>query len=550
MYFRRKQSQGRIYLQIVESHRTGDQVRQRVIATLGRLDELEASGQLDRLLRSGARFVQQAMVLDAARAGDAPAVAVRRIGPALLFERLWQETGCQDVIASLARGRGHRFALERAVFLTVLHRLMRGGSDLAADRWREDYRITGTEDLDLHHLYRAMAWLGEELPAKQQDGATPFSPRCTKDLIEEQLFAHRRDLFSRLDLVFMDTTSLYFEGLGGQSIGQHGYSKDHRPDLRQMILAVLIDADGRPVCSEMWPGNTADVTSLVPVIDRLRQRFAVGRVCIVADRGMISAETIATLEARGLLYILGVRERTDKLVREVVLSDAMPFVPLVIEKRGRDTDYGAKSVTLGGARYIVCINHQEAAKDAAERSAILAALQRQLRRGDKALVGNTGYRRFLKTVGKDHFAIDHAKAEDDARFDGVFVLRTNTELNPLAAMLRYKQLWTVEQTFRTAKHLLATRPIFHKLDETIRGHVFCSFLALVLKAELDARIAALGHTGSWPAIITDLDALTETEVEQDARRFLLRSAPRPAAGLALRAAGVALPPTVQAIAAG
>jgi hypothetical protein len=549
MYFRRKQSQGRIYLQIVESHRTGDQVRQRVIATLGRLDELEASGQLDRLLRSGARFVQQAMVLDAARAGDTPAVAVRRIGPALLFERLWQETGCQDVIASLARGRGHRFALERAVFLTVLHRLMRGGSDMGADRWREDYRITGTDDLDLHHLYRAMAWLGEELPAKQQDGATPFSPRCTKDLIEEQLFAHRRDLFSRLDLVFMDTTSLYFEGLGGQSIGQHGYSKDHRPDLRQMILAVLIDADGRPVCSEMWPGNTADVTSLVPVIDRLRQRFAVGRVCIVADRGMISAETIATLEARGLLYILGVRERTDKLVREVVLSDAMPFVPLVIEKRGRDTDYGAKSVTLGGARYIVCINHQEAAKDAAERSAILAALQRQLRRGDKALVGNTGYRRFLKTVGKDHFAIDHAKAEDDARFDGVFVLRTNTELNPLAAMLRYKQLWTVEQTFRTAKHLLATRPIFHKLDETIRGHVFCSFLALVLKAELDARIAALGHTGSWPAIITDLDALTETEVEQHARRFLLRSAPRPAASLALRAAGVALPPTVQALAA-
>jgi hypothetical protein len=189
------------------------------------------------------------------------------------------------------------------------HRLMRGGSDLAADRWHEDYRIAGTDDLDLHHLHRAMAWLGGELRSDQQDGATPFSPRCTK-------FAHRRDLFGQLDLVFMDTTSLYFEGLGGQLIGQHGYSKDHRPDLRQMILAVLIDGDGRPVCAEMWPGNTADVTSLVPVIDRLRQRFAIGRVCIVADRGMISAETITTLEARDLLYILGVRERTDKLVRE------------------------------------------------------------------------------------------------------------------------------------------------------------------------------------------------------------------------------------------
>ena len=548
MYFRRKQSQGRIYLQIVESHRTGDQVRQRVIATLGRLDELEASGQLDRLLRSGARFVQQAMVLDAMRTGEVPAITVRRIGPALLFERLWVETGCQSVITALARRRGHRFRLERAVFLSVLHRLMRGGSDLAADRWREEYRIAGSEELDLHHLYRAMAWLGEELPADQQDGATRFAPRCSKDLIEEHLFAHRRDLFSRLDLVFMDTTSLYFEGLGGQSIGQYGYSKDHRPDLRQMILAVLIDGDGRPVCSEMWPGNTADVTSLVPVIDRLRRRFAIGRVCVVADRGMISAETIAALETRGLLYILGVRERTDKLVRDVVLNDAAPFVPLIIEKRGRDTDYSAKAVTLGGVRYIVCINHQEAAKDAVDRTAILAALERQLHRGDKALVGNTGYRRFLKTVGDGHFAIDRSKADEDARFDGVFVLRTNTDLNPLAAMLRYKQLWAVEQTFRTAKHLLATRPIFHKLDETIRGHVFCSFLALVLKAELEARIAALGQNGSWPAIIADIDALTETQVEQDGKRFLLRSTPRIAAGLALRAAGVALPPTVQAIA--
>ena len=99
-----------------------------------------------------------------------------------------------------------------------------------------------------------------------------------------------------------------------------------------------------------------------------------------------------------------------------------------------------------------------------------------MRRGDKALVGNTGFRRFLKTVGDGHFAVDRSKADEDARFDGVFVLRTNTDLNPLAAMLCYKQLWAVEQTFRTAKHLLSTRPIFHKLDETIRGHVFCSFL--------------------------------------------------------------------------
>ncbi len=150
-----------------------------------------------------------------------------------------------------------------------------------------------------------MAWLGEELAEDQQDRATSFAPRCLKDAVEEELFARRRDLFSTLDLVFMDTTSPRIKsgGAGGQTLGRRGFSKDHRPDLNQMILAVLLDVDGRPVCTEMWPGNTADAGSLIPVVDRLRKRFAVRRVCVVADRGMISAETIAELEARGLLYV-------------------------------------------------------------------------------------------------------------------------------------------------------------------------------------------------------------------------------------------------------
>ncbi len=548
MYFRKKTSGGRAYLQIVESRREGTKVRQQVIATLGRYDELRDSGQLERLLHSGARFAAKAIIIDAQQEEGATAASVRRIGPALVFERLWEETGCRAVLGELAKERKHGFALERAVFLSVLHRLFAGGSDRAAERWREDYRIDGVEDLDLHHLYRAMAWLGEELPAAEQNGRTPFAPRCLKDVMEEHLFDRRRDLFAKLDLVFMDTTSLYFEGAGGQTLGRHGYSKDHRPDLRQMILAVLIDGDGRPVCTEMWPGNTADTGSLIPVIDRLRQRFSINRVCIVADRGMISAETLVELEARKLLYILGVRERSDKLVRDLVLDDPAPFVPLTISKRDKRVDYEAKAVTLAGRRYIVCRNHEQAKKDFEDRASILAALSRQLKKGDKALIGNSGYRRFLRTTGEDRFTIDEAKAEEDAKFDGIFVLRTNTDLAPLDAMLCYKQLWTVEQTFRTAKSLFATRPIFHKLDETIRGHVSCSFLALVLKKALEDRIAELGRAGSWPDILADLASLTETEVEQDGKRFLLRSPPRPAASLALRAAGVALPPTVRQLA--
>ena len=185
MYFRKKTSGGRAYLQIVESRREGAQVRQQVVATLGRVEDLRESGQLERLLRSGARFAAKAIVVDAVKDGAAITADVRRIGPALVFERLWEETGCRAVIEKLAGERKHGFALERAVFLTVLHRLFAGGSDRAADRWREDYRINGVEGLDLHHLYRAMAWLGEELPASEQDDRTPFAPRCLKDVVEE-----------------------------------------------------------------------------------------------------------------------------------------------------------------------------------------------------------------------------------------------------------------------------------------------------------------------------------------------------------------------------
>ena len=189
------------------------------------------------------------------------------------------------------------------------------------------------------------------------------------------------------------------------------------------------------------------------------------------------------------------------------------------------------------------------AKDAANRATIVANLERQLKRGDKSLVGNKGYRRFLKDPEGEGFAIDRAKVEEDAKFDGVFVLQTNAHLSPLETMLVYKQLWIVERTFRTTKSLLETRPIYHKLDETIRGHVACSFLALVLKKELEDRLAAVdkGARASWPEVLADLDSLTETEVEQDGKRFLLRSAPRPGASLALAALGVALPPTMRQV---
>lgn len=561
MFFRLKTSGPRSYLQIVESRREGERVRQHVIATIGRTDELAASGGLASLLASGARFCEQVLLLSALEDADrAPQLGLRRIGAPMVFGRLWDELGCRTVLETLLAGRGFGFAVERAVFAAALHRLMVSGSDRACEKWMADYDIPGLDGLDLHHFYRAMAWLGEELDATDggQRHATPFVPRCVKDEIEEALFERRRDLFSELSVVFMDTTSLSFTGEGGKTLGERGYSKDHRPDLMQMILCIVMDAEGRPVCSEMWPGNTADITTLLPVADRLRHRFGIGRVCVVADRGMISEATIQGLEERGLDYVLGARERSDSLVRDVVLADQRTFLPLLVTRAaGQETQLFAKEVRVAGRRYIVCRNEAEAGKDRADRQAIIAALEQQLQRGDKSLIGNSAYRRYLRRVrtrqadGRDTktatpaFEIDAGKLAEEARFDGIFVLRTNTSLNPLLAMLRYRDLLQVEQLFRAAKSTLRTRPIFHSSDAAIRGHVFCSFLALVLQKELADRCRAAGQQPEWDDIRRDLDRLQRATIVQDGKTWELRTEATGAATAVLKALRIALPPRIR-----
>jgi hypothetical protein len=544
MFARDKRIGPYTYVYLVENVREEGRTKQRIIANLGRKEVVVARGDLDRLARSVARLAQRSMVLSLVEGEAPPNARCRRIGPALLFERLWHEVGCRAVLEELAAGRQFEFAAERAVFLTVLHRLFVSGSDRAAEKWRADYRIEGTEALQLHHLYRAMAWLGE--PLADQAGASELAPRCRKDLVEEELFARRRDLFAELSVVFMDTTSLSFEGRGGEELGRRGHSKDYRPDLHQMIVGLVMDQDGRPLCCELWPGNTADVTTLLPVVDRLRARFGVGRICVVADRGMISAQTIAALEERKLEYVLGVRERSSAEVRSTVIDDQTPLVPLVVPRASGDlTELEAKQVKIGDRRYIVCRNLAEAGRDAVQRNAILDGLRAKLAQGDKALVGNSGFRRYLKTVSVEHFAIDQTRVAEDARFDGLYVLRTNTKLTPLQVMLRYRDLLRVEQLFRQAKAVLATRPIYHSSDMAIRGHVFCSFLALLLAKELEDRLHRHGIAAEWGDVLRDLDRLQEIELEQDGKRFLLRTPTTGVAGKLFQAVGVALPVNLQ-----
>src|SRR5919202_2856384 len=224
------------YLYLVENAREGGRHVQRVIKALGRRDAAEDSDLLDGLIASAARHSRRSIVLSSFYRGELP----------------------------------------------ELHRLMVSGSDRHAHDWRRRLRVPGAEALTLDDAYEAMAWLGEVTA----DG------RPMTDAVEEALHRRRRPPLGEPSVAFFDTTSLFFEGQGGATLGRRGFSKDFRPQLHQVVLGLVLDGHDRPIASFLWPGNTADVTTLLPVVERLRTRFGIGRACVVADRGMTSAATI------------------------------------------------------------------------------------------------------------------------------------------------------------------------------------------------------------------------------------------------------------------
>lgn len=510
------------YLQIVESFRKAGKPRQRVLATLGRRDRILASGTLDGLLQSLAKFSERWRVVEAVRTEGIVARTSKIWGAALVFSRLWDLQGLSQIISSLARGRKFGFDVERVAFAMALERLCAPGSDLQGSGWVETVEAAGFREIELQHLYRTNRFLAE-----------------IREELEAELFARDRNLFTQeLDLVFLDTTSVY---RGEESAWRkRGYSRDRRPDLPQLVLGVAIDRKGWPVSWEVFPGNTADPVAFETMVVKMRQRFRIRRVIVVADRGMISRHTLEVLttdKTAPFEYIFGCRMRKQKEVRQEVLARAGRFEEVAANLK-------VKEVLVGDRRYIVCLNEDEARKDAASREAMLRYLEEKLAGGGaKSLLKNKGYCRFLK-ISKDSVRLDEKAVAADSRFDGKFVLRTNTELSAAEVAQSYKSLWRVERTFRETKSTLKVQPIFHHGDETSIGHIVAGFLALRLEVDLQRRLEEREIEVPWPMLMRDLAQVQAVRVEVDGKPYLLRTDLQGYAHQAFQAAGVRPPSPV------
>jgi hypothetical protein len=512
------------YLQIVESVREGQKVRQKVVGNLGRVDELLSGDGLDKLIRSMVNFSRRLRVIEAGEEAGIDTCRARVWGPALVFGRLWDDQGLPGLIWRLSDGRRHQFDMERVSFALALQRICEPGSDLQGSDWVKTVEADGFDKIELQHMYRTVGWLFENRHA-----------------LERELFLRDRDLFNQeLDLVFLDTTSTYIYRDEETEWARRGFSRDHRPDLPQMVLCVAVDRDGWPISWEVFPGNTADAKAFDATIKKFRERFKIKRVSVVCDRGMISKDAIKLLvehERSPYDYIFGCRLRRDKEIGEEVLVRGGRYHEVAPNLK-------VKEVIVDGRRYIVCRNEEEALKDAGSRESIVARLRDKLASGQaKSLVGNLGYRRFLKG-SRGSWRIDEEAVKKDERFDGVFVLRTNMELSASEVARTYKGLWRVERTFREEKSTLEVRPIYHHQDDTRIGHIVGSFLALRLEVDLQRRMEDKGKKTPWPDLMRDLKKVKAIHITLDGIPYMVRTDLEGFANDAFLSAGVRVPSRV------
>jgi hypothetical protein len=580
MYLRTIKGKNVTYLAIVKSERVEGKPRQKLLFNFGPLEELNKTNCLQNLILKLDEYVDKGMLLTEFRNNITQQISSKIIGPSLVFDKLWSKLYIDSSINTLSSDCEFNFNLERTIFALTLQRILDPGSDIALINWLDNHQVVGCDSIQVQHCYRAMRWLGEPLdgegvdeevsdpePADGGDGspgaaeaAAPSdgkrksgpkragSVRTVKDLLEEAMFARRSNLLTRAECAFFGAASVHFEGQGGERLGQRGHGQDHLSDLSRAVVGAVMDRRGCPICAEIWPGDTADAAALLPAAERLRTRFGIGQVCLVADRAMISQNTISELTRAGWGYIFGVKMRNDVEVSDI-LEDQSPFIE-IIGLRERKHDLAAlqvKEVFNKGNRYIICFNSEEAENDKFTRKELLKKLLEVLEHSNKYFVSNEGYQKIITSIN-DALKIDQINITNKAKYNVLYILRTNLMLDTSEIVLQYKRQIIAESLFRTFKSDFGTRSVYHQHSSIISGHIWISFLAFMLKKSLLDEMNKLRKEGApqptWDTIKNDLMSLTTGVIQSGYKRFQMRSLAKPETILALRALKVKLPKNI------
>ena len=475
----------------------------RILFNFGREDELDPAA-IRRLIGSLGRALPPGEALAAAAPAELAFLESRSLGGAWLLDGLWNRLGIGEILARLLRGRRLDPAVERALFAMVANRALKPLSKLSCAAWvSEHVAISGLLDLSDDQCYRAMDWL----------------LAIETELAEQVYWATANLLNLEVDLLFFDTTSTYFETEAADPPSEgapagfrtyNGHSKDHRPDLPQVVIGLAVTREGIPIRVWTLPGNTSDQVLIRQVKDDLRA-WKLGRVVWVTDRGFNSAENRRYLQRAGGHYITGEKLRGESAEAKAALARAGRYQTVAgnLEVKEVVLDEGVMR-----DRFIVCRNPAEATRDAAIRERLLDGLEAAIAGSDDVapearaklacdLRAKPTNRRFLRVTGAGLLRIDRAAVAADAKLDGKFLLRTSDPtLSAADVATGYKQLLEVERAWRDMKTTLDLRPVYHRKETRIRSHVLLCWLSLLL-----IRIAENATGETWRNLRTELDKL-------------------------------------------
>jgi len=559
MYLRTTQRRNRDgsvvrYVQVAHNRRVEGVTQAEVLLNLGREDRLDGDG-LRRLVGSINRYLGEAGVDDAAEvAGDDMAVIESRpVGTAWLLDGLWRQLGVDVALAKVLGGRKFTTDVERVLFALVANRAIDPMSKLATAEWATcDVAVPGIESMDEDQAYRAMDLL---VAADAQAE------------VQEAVFFAVADLLNlEVDLLFFDTTSTYFERdteeEGDDAFRRYGHSKDHRPDLPQIVIGLAVTREGIPVRVWCWPGNTNDQTVLPEVKDGLRG-WRLGRVVTVVDRGFSSDANLAYLQRAGGHWIAGERMRDGS-------ADALEALARQGRYQNVRDNLRVKEVRLDSTpnkRWIVCHNPAEAERDKAQRDAAVTRLEAELdaiakgrardmarakktknkkvsddahRRAECALRDHRTLGRYLRQTATGRLLIDRAAIRAEERLDGKYLLSTSDpDLSAEDVALGYKNLLEAERGFRDLKSTLELRPVFHRLEPRIRAHVLLCWLALLM-----VRVAERRCDTTWRRIATELGRIHAVTLQGSAGTVVQTTPPSETASGFLAACGIDPPPRI------
>lgn len=442
------------YAQVVESYRSSDgKAKHKVIANLGKKDSSNFKEKMAKLTLKLAQLGDIHNLVDFK--SDLTNVWSKTIGPTMVFRKLWNDLGFNDIFDS---------KYHEHIFMMVINRLCDPKSKLSCMNWKEGVYEPIWDNIQLHDLYKSLDWLEKNKPR-----------------LEVQIFKKIKNLFNQdIDLVLFDTTSVSYWGEGDYApeLLKRGHAKNKRNDLKQIMIGLFMTKEGIPVGHEVFPGNQVDVVSFPQVITKLKNNFNLNKVVWVCDRGMISSANLDLLDTLKQEYIIGVKMRQlDRALRHILLGNVNDHL---IKKVANNLF--VKEVFVSDRRYIVCFNPEQAVIDANNRERFKEIIAKKvLEKSDKSWIMKNGYKKYLKLKEDIIESIDYEKLEKEKIYDGKWILLTNTKSDYTEIARHYKSLWQIEHAFKELKSSLDVSPMYHWKEKRIRGHVFICFLALALE---------------------------------------------------------------------